>query len=98
LSSFIPALIDFGRELYVPWRLTQGDALFDLVAEHHQMILGHYGKALGMRVARKHLGWYLDAVSTPPGLRRAILTAEAPGPLMRALAEALAAGRPEVAA
>ena len=39
----------------------QGAALADAVAAHHDDMLSHYGRDLGMRVARKHLGWYADA-------------------------------------
>lgn len=34
--------------------------LFDLVEEHYDMMLAHYGLKVGVRHARKHLGWYLD--------------------------------------
>lgn len=59
-----------------PWRLAQiahdltgspapdvpqGDALADAVAEHYEDILDFHGTDLGLRVARKHLGWYADA-------------------------------------
>lgn len=43
----------------------QGAALADLVVEHYQSILGFYGVDLGLKVARKHLGWYLDRASAP---------------------------------
>jgi nifR3 family TIM-barrel protein len=32
----------------------------DLVIEHYDDMLLHYGRELGVRVARKHLGWYID--------------------------------------
>ena len=35
-------------------------ALADLVEEHYGAMLSHYGEAVGLRHARKHLGWYLD--------------------------------------
>jgi len=49
-------------------------------------VLAFYGEALGVRIARKHLGWYLDAAvadgATDPeaarALRRPLLTAERP--------------------
>jgi tRNA-dihydrouridine synthase len=53
----------------------QGDALAALVAEHHEAILSFYGRDLGLRVARKHLGWYADAAGALPELRAAMLTA-----------------------
>ena len=38
-----------------------------LVRAHYQDMLAHYGVSLGVRVARKHLGWYLDeAVRSHP--------------------------------
>ena len=66
-----------------------GEALVELILEHHEMMLSHYGVAQGMRIARKHLGWYLDrfAPAAPAALRGAILTGTAPAaisPLLRA--------------
>ena len=63
-----------------PWRLAQiahalwgtpapmvpqGAALADAVAEHYHDILSLYGRELGLRVARKHLGWYAEANGAP---------------------------------
>ncbi len=44
-----------------------GTALADLVIEHHQAMLSHYGRDLGLRCARKHLRWYLDAAGVATG-------------------------------
>ncbi|SDG17699.1 tRNA dihydrouridine synthase DusB [Sulfitobacter delicatus] len=52
-----------------------GAAFADMVAEHFEAILQFYGRDLGGRVARKHLGWYMDHAGTPADLRRALLTA-----------------------
>ena len=75
-----------------PWRLAQisaalygtptpvvprGAALADLVAGHYQAILQFYGVELGLRVARKHLGWYLDQAGIAEG-RQSLLTATSP--------------------
>jgi tRNA-dihydrouridine synthase B len=38
-----------------------GGALVDLILEHYEAMLSEYGTALGVRVARKHLDWYLAA-------------------------------------
>src|SRR5205085_5534622 len=40
-----------------------GDALRAFVLEHYEMILGHYGIAKGVRIARKHVGWYFDRLT-----------------------------------
>ena len=66
-----------------------GHALLELILEHHETMLSHYGAMQGMRIARKHLGWYLDrfAPAAPAALRAAILTGTAPAamsPLIRA--------------
>jgi nifR3 family TIM-barrel protein len=34
----------------------------DLAERHYGELIEHYGGPLGVRVARKHLGWYLDAL------------------------------------
>lgn len=59
-----------------------GGALADLVQEHYQAMLSHYGIAIGMRCARKHLGWYLDAVEDAakpaPAHRKMLMTCDEP--------------------
>ena len=57
----------------------RGAALAELIGEHYATILGFYGRDLGSRVARKHLGWYLDALPGGAPLRRRILTEADPG-------------------
>ncbi|MBL1241468.1 MAG: tRNA dihydrouridine synthase DusB [OCS116 cluster bacterium] len=34
----------------------------ELVLKHFEMMLAHYGDYLGLRIARKHLGWYLENI------------------------------------
>lgn len=58
-------------------QIPQGEALADLVIDHYDQTLEFYGKDLGLRVVRKHLGWYLDAANCAAG-RDAILTATDP--------------------
>nr|WP_121065061.1 tRNA dihydrouridine synthase DusB [Chachezhania antarctica] len=77
-----------------------GAARGDVVAAHYEAMLEFYGLDLGVRVARKHLGWYLDAAAedagtdVPKPLRRAILTSTDPraviGLIRAAFADALA--------
>lgn len=59
-------------------RVPKGNALVDMVARHYEAMLGFYGRDLGGRAARKHLGWYMDVCGTPPSLRRRVLTAPTP--------------------
>ena len=79
-----------------PWRVAQiAHALYgtaapalppmaDLVVEHHGEMLSFYGVDLGLRVARKHLGWY--AAEAGRADRRAELMAAAtPSEAIRAI-------------
>ena len=89
-----------------PWRLAEvahalygapapkvprGADLTDMVSGHYEAMLGFYGKTLGNRVARKHLGWYMDAANTPPGLRKRLLTERDTQAVLDLLPEALSA-------
>jgi tRNA-dihydrouridine synthase B len=62
----------------------QGGALADLVAEHYEAMLLEYGTRVGLRAARKHLGWYLDAMGTPVDreTRSILLASEEPGAVL----------------
>jgi tRNA-dihydrouridine synthase B len=75
-----------------PWRLAQiahhlygtpapaiptGPALADLIAGHYEAMLSFYGVELGLRVARKHLGWYLAEAGLEAG-RAALMIAPTP--------------------
>ncbi len=80
----------FGAE---PPNIPKGAAFIDLVRSHYEDMLAFYGTTLGGRVARKHLGWYMDYASTGQALRRQILTSRAPKEVIALLPEALSADR-----
>lgn len=61
----------------------------DIVARHYNAILSFYGADLGLRVARKHLGWYMDRAGTDPILRGQILRARDPQFVLDHLVQAL---------
>ena len=80
-----------------PWRLAevsaalygtpapvvpQGDALADLVAGHYQDMLGFYGLDLGIRIARKHISWYMEVAGLSHG-RAELMTCETPAQVIR---------------
>lgn len=77
--------------------IPQGSALADMIAGHYEAMLSFYGAELGNRVARKHLGWYMDEAGTVAPLRREALTARDPArvlaliPLMLTETEEMAA-------
>lgn len=72
--------------------LPTANDLLDLVAAHYEDMLAFYGTKLGSRVARKHLGWYMDGEGTAPHLRKAVLTERDPATVLRLLPEALLGG------
>ena len=76
----------------------EGAAFVDMVATHYEDMLAFYGATLGGKVARKHLGWYMDGAATPAPLRREILTETDPGQVLKALPKALLAPSEKVAA
>ena len=88
-----------------PWRLAEiaadlsgeksnkalsGEELFNVIAEHYEAMLSLYGKELGVRVARKQLGWYLDELpGVPDQFRREALTSVAPKNVLEAMRDAI---------
>lgn len=68
--------------------IPQGAGLVEMVAGHYRDMLAFYGADLGGRVARKHLGWYMERVGTPREMRRRVLTGP-PQEVFQLLPEAL---------
>ena len=75
-------------------QIPTGADLVRLVSDHYEAMLAFYGLDLGIRVARKHLGWYMDEAATPAPLRRDILTAKDPKDVLRLLPDALLGSAP----
>ncbi|NOX41830.1 MAG: tRNA dihydrouridine synthase DusB [Alphaproteobacteria bacterium] len=55
-----------------------GKELADLITAHYCGMLDFYGANLGLRVARKHLGWYMNFKLVPSDIRQQILTKTSP--------------------
>ena len=92
-----------------PWRLMQmqdavdgrpvrpdpsDETRWNVALVQYRNSLRHYGDALGRRVIRKHLGWYVEQSGLPRQVRDAIVRAENAAPLL----ERLASGQEAVAA
>lgn len=62
-------------------QVPSGAELGKLVCEHIEMMQELYGPQKGLRLARKHIAWYLDAGApdAPGALRQKILTSEDAG-------------------
>ncbi|WP_278878034.1 tRNA dihydrouridine synthase DusB [Paracoccus yeei] len=71
----------------------QGAALADAVARHYDDILSLYGSELGLRVARKHLGWYAEANGAPN--RAELMRAPTPGAALAAIRAGFADAAPQ---
>ncbi|SFE77261.1 putative TIM-barrel protein, nifR3 family [Roseivivax sediminis] len=76
-----------------PPETPEGNTLVDMISEHYEAMLRFYGAGLGVRVARKHLGWYMDDAGTPAELRRAVLTEGDPARVLGQLASAIGTER-----
>ncbi len=89
-------LAQIASELYgsAAPEIPTGAALAELVRGHYEAMLGFYGHELGARVARKHLGWYMDGVGTEAGLRRRLLTSLDPTEVMVLIADAMQTPQP----
>jgi len=87
-----------------PWRLAEiahalygaprpdvpeGRALTEVVQEHYEAMIAFYGPELGVKCARKHLGWYMDHAGTAPEMRRRVLTERDPAQALALLRPAL---------
>jgi len=70
-------------------KIPQGGALGRMILDHHADMLSFYGRELGLRMARKHLGWYLEEAGLAHA-RAAILTSTDPAEVIRLLQRAFA--------
>ncbi len=71
--------------------LPQGADLVDLIVAHYEDVLAFYGRDLGLRVARKHLGWYAGVAGAAPGLRAALMVAPDPAAVLALVRSGFAA-------
>lgn len=69
-------------------------ARHELALEHYKMMISHYGEDVGVRHARKHIGWYLDTLAphAPANLKKAMMASRNAEQVWTWFAEALAAG------
>ena len=67
------------------------DAQCEIAIAHVSAMLAHYGEFLGLRNARKHIGWYLEVSGAPTEIvkawRRRLCTEESPAAVLAGLRE-----------
>ena len=70
----------------------EAESLVELVLEHYEAMLSSYGQPLGLRVARKHVDWYLEAagIVLDRDTRRALLGSEHAADVKRMIPEIFA--------
>jgi nifR3 family TIM-barrel protein len=69
-------------------RVPVGAELADMISEHYEAMLSFYGATLGLRMARKHLGWYADAAGAP--LRAEMMVSATPAATLSLIRSAFA--------
>ena len=86
LPGHVAAYLASGRMPAPPPLEVQGR----IAREHVESMLSHYGTGLGLRNARKHIGWYLEksgrAAETVKAWRRRLCTDESAPHVLRGLA------------
>ncbi|WP_460078196.1 tRNA dihydrouridine synthase DusB [Roseibium sp. LAB1] len=100
LPGHIGHFLMTGERLEAP----QGAEFAELVAEHYEAVLSHYGERQGVRIARKHLGWYLDeaaplsASDIPGPVRKTLMTSNQPSEVIRLASDWLSSSNKRTAA
>lgn len=69
-----------------------------IILAHYEDMLAHYGAAAGLRVARKHLGWYCKGFAGAAELRARLMTLPDPARVRATLIEAWSRITPEALA
>lgn len=73
-------------------RIPAGAGRAALIAAHYEEMLSFYGRELGLRIARKHLGWYAEAAGRPQA-RAGLMAAGTPAAALACIAESFAPAR-----
>ncbi len=85
-APWVPAEIGAGLEgrAFTP---PTGAARIDLMIEHYEAMLAFYGVDLGVRVSRKHLGWWLERLPDGAVTRARVMRMKNPKDVIAALAK-----------
>ncbi len=74
------------------------DEQYAVISEHYQAMLSHYGKEVGVNMARKHIGWYTRGLTGSAEFRNAVNQQGDPQVVQRMLADFYAPWRSRAAA
>ena len=62
-------------------------AQYEIIREHYEAMLAHYGRETGVKMARKHLGWYVKGIKGSAEFRNRANFIDDPDEVLRSLAE-----------
>jgi len=71
-----------------PRGMLQAIDVRDVISTHYDAMLVFCGKELGVRIARKHLGWYADEAGIDAALRARMMTETSPTQVLSLIAAA----------
>ncbi len=83
-APWVPAEIAAGLEGRA-FAVPTGDERTCLMVEHYEAMLSFYGVDLGVRVARKHLGWWLERIPGGAATRAKVMRLKDPADVIQAL-------------
>ena len=63
------------------------DQQYSVITEHYQSMLSHYGSDTGVKMARKHLGWYTKGLPGSAEFRNKVNFVDDPDEVLRMLGE-----------
>jgi len=72
---FIKQMIEFLRTGVIPPAPSLKEQL-NIITEHLESMLSHYGVNTGLRIARKHIGWYSKGLPSSSEFRAAVNTVD----------------------
>ena len=71
-----------------PRGMLQAIDVRDVISRHYDAMLTFHGRELGVRIARKHLGWYADEAGIDPTIRARMMTETSPAEVLSLIAAA----------
>jgi tRNA-dihydrouridine synthase B len=60
---------------------------YEIIVEHYEAMMSHYGRDTGVKMARKHLGWYVKGLPGSAEFRNRANFIDDPDEVLRALAQ-----------
>lgn len=64
-----------------------GEELRDLILEHYNALLEYYGIETGLKIARKHIGWYVSEMENSDALRSRVNRSENPNDVRQLISD-----------